>query len=136
MSSQGFKQTIYMGALQYTSTSTSGIYTQVPVYNYGSNAVAYFAATFVAPRAGSITALSAYQLSAAANNRGLTIYKNGSSLVAAFTSIANGANSVSYAKNTYTFAANDYIQILVTQSDTNSSTVQLSKVEMEIEVGA
>lgn len=130
------RQTVQFGLPNVAAGDNATVSLSTPVQLYACGVSGLATCGFVAPRAGSLTALSAHLSGNAAGSAlHVVVYKNGTLLHAsAIATIASGAakNHATFNVGTYTFAAGDVLDVRArTGSGWTSSTVDLA-VAVEI----
>lgn len=134
----GFRQCVQFGLADVAAGSNGTASASTPVQvGFGANGAVL--AGWVAPRAGSITALSAALSGAAAGSDCIVgVYKNGTIVnAAAIVTLASATSDTSarttFAKDLYAFAAGDVIDVRIrTSTGWSATTVDLA-VAVEIE---
>jgi len=130
------RQTVPFGMPNVAAGSSATVASSTPVQAYWCGVSGQSTSGWVAPRAGSLTALSAHLSgNAAGSDLIVSIHKNGTLLHAsAIATIASGEakGRATFALGTYTFVAGDVLDVRVrTSSDWTASTVDLA-VAVEI----
>jgi len=134
----GFRQCVQFGRADVAAGDNASAASSTPIaLGFGANGACVVG--WVAPRAGSITALSAALSAAAAgSNLIIGVYKNGTIMnAAAIITLASATSDTkgytTFAKDTYTFAANDVIDVRYRASTGWSATTADLGVGLELE---
>lgn len=130
------RQTIQFARADIAAGDNSAVASSTPVQLYVNGVSGLSTCGFVAPRAGSLTALSAHlNGNAAGSSLIVSVHKNGTLLHAsAIATIASGAakGRATFTAGTYTFDAGDVLDVRVRTSDGWSSTTLDLAAFMEI----